>query len=128
VPGYGPLTARDSFEETRPFTPDGRFTLENTNGEVRVATWDQDQVSIEAELRATSQSQLERIEIEVQGEGDRVSVHTRLPAGGFLGRGGGVVSYHITLPRHARLEVKTVHGRVSYQISTVNGAVRIRKG
>ncbi len=131
-PGYGPLTVRDSFEQTRPFTPGGTFTLENTNGEVRVATWERDQVSIEAELRATSQSQLERIEIEVRGEGDRVSVHTRLPRGGFFGNGSGVVNYHITLPRHARLEVKTVNGRVSVEglegrleASTVNGGVEI---
>jgi len=131
VPGYGPLTVRDSFEATRSLAPDGRFTLENTNGEVQVATWDQDQVRVEAELRAASESQLRQIAIEVQGEGDRVSVNTRLPRGGFFGHGG-AVDYHITLPRHARLEVKTVNGRVSIEglegrllASTVNGGVEI---
>jgi hypothetical protein len=132
VPGYGSLAARDSFEETRAFDPGGRFEVANVNGEVRVATWEREEVRIEAELRAVSQDQLERIKIEVEGEGDQVLVHTRLPRGGFFGNGGGVVNYHITLPRHARLDVTTVNGRVSIEgvsgqvkASTVNGGVEI---
>jgi hypothetical protein len=132
LPGYGPLTVRGSFEETRPLDPEGHFTVENVNGEVTVASWDRSLVRIEAELRATSQAQLEAIEIDVDGTGDRVEVRTRLPRGGLFGGGSGAVSYHITLPRHARIGVETVNGRVKIEgvagkvvASTVNGAVEI---
>jgi DUF4097 and DUF4098 domain-containing protein YvlB len=133
IVGDGVLAARDNFEETRPFRPGGTFELENTNGPITIATWDEDRVRIEAERAATTERLLEKIEIDVSGEGDRVRVKTRLPRRWPLGTSGSV-SYHVTLPRQARLELETVNGRVEVEgisgevrASTVNGRVEITR-
>jgi DUF4097 and DUF4098 domain-containing protein YvlB len=133
IVGDAVLAARDSFEETRPFEPGGTFELENTNGSITIATWDEGRVRIEAERAATTERMLEKIEIDVSGEGDRVRVKTRLPRRWAFGASGSV-SYHVTLPRKARLELQTVNGRVAVEgvsgevrASTVNGRVEITR-
>jgi hypothetical protein len=125
------LSARDTLEETRPLDADGRFTLENTNGSVELETWDRNEVRIRAERRASSERRLERIEVNIEGEGERVSVQTRLPGSSLFG-GGAQVSYHVTVPRGARIEVGSVNGRLSMlgvegvvKASTVNGRVEL---
>jgi len=126
-----PLTARDTLEETRPLNASGTFTLENTNGRVELDTWDREEVRIHAELRASSERRLEKIEVRIEGEGERVSVVTRLPGGAFLGSGA-EVAYQITVPRAARVELGSVNGRLALvgvegvvKASTVNGRVEL---
>ena len=126
------LSFRAKFERTVPLDPTGTFRLTNTNGKVRVETWDRAEVHIEAEKAASSQDYLEEIQIEVDGQGNRVEVRARMPRGGFLRGGHGQVSYLVHVPAGARVEAKTVNGAVevqglagSVQASTVNGAVRI---
>ncbi len=126
------LTARDHFEETRPFEPGGTFRLENVNGTVTIATWDQPSVRIEAEMAANNEEALDAIEIEVEGEGDRVEVITHLPRSRYFFGSGGKVEYNITLPAQARVHVETVNGKVNVEgisgqvrASTVNGSVEL---
>ena len=98
-----------------------------------MATWDENSVRIEAEKAAPNERLLRKIDIDISGEGDRVRVKTRLPKGVWFGRPG-QVSYYITLPRQARVEVETVNGRVRVEgiegevrASTVNGSVDVSK-
>jgi len=129
----GPLAAHDSVKETRKLDPGGSFDLDNVNGRVEVSTWNEPQVRIEADKAASNRSILRRIEVQIEGEGSRVRVHTRYPhAPWFLG-GGGTVEYRITVPADARVEVKTVNGRVEIEgvagavrASTTNGAVEVK--
>jgi hypothetical protein len=125
------LSVRDTLEETRPLGATGRFELENTNGRVEVETWDREEVRIHAELRASSERRLRDIEVRIEGEGDRVSVTTRLPGSSFLG-GGAEVAYRISVPRTARVELGSVNGRLTLvgvegvvKASTVNGRVEL---
>jgi DUF4097 and DUF4098 domain-containing protein YvlB len=124
------LAARDGFEETRPFDEGGTFRLENVNGRVRIATWDEPRVRIQADKAAANESLLQSIEIAVEGEGDRVEVRTRLPYR-LLGSSGRV-DYDVTLPRQARVDVHTVNGRLSVEgitgrteVSATNGRIEI---
>ena len=54
-----PLSARDIVDETRALEPDGRFQLENVNGEITLRTWSRDEVRIEAERAATREEALD---------------------------------------------------------------------
>ncbi|MGE5125257.1 MAG: DUF4097 family beta strand repeat-containing protein [Betaproteobacteria bacterium] len=112
--GFGHLAAREHVDVSKPLSAGGRFSLENTNGSVRVATWGESRVRIEAEKAAASESALRRIEVAVEGEGDRVEVRTRLPHGHWFG-GGGKVDYTITVPRGASVSLRNVNGRIEVQ-------------
>lgn len=126
------FTHRATQVETRALQAGGRFSLENVNGRVEVVTWDEPRVRIEADKAASSEEALERVRVEIAGEGDRVEVRTRVPHGTFFG-GTGRVSYRITLPASARVDVRTVNGSVevrgvagTVKASTVNGSVSVR--
>ena len=122
---------RASVDETRPLAANGELSLENTNGAVRVATWDEAKVRIEAVKRAGSERALEELKVEIVAEADRVSVRTRYPRPHWLGNAGSV-EYRVSVPRGARVRVGTVNGRVEVEgvggaarASTVNGSVHV---
>jgi hypothetical protein len=120
---------RATVDETRPLAANGEFSLENTNGSVHLAAWDEPKVRIEAVKRARSERALEELKVEIVGEGDRLSVRTRYPRPHWMGSAGSV-EYRVSVPRGARVRVSTVNGRVeadgvlgSVHASTVNGSV-----
>jgi hypothetical protein len=130
-PGGFPLgnAHRETVDVSRPLSPSGELTLDNTNGSVRVATWDEPRVRIEATKGAPTREALRQLEVVVEGEGDRVSVRTRQPRRRLFGPGG-QVEYRLTVPRGARVLVKTVNGALELDgveggvhASTVNGSV-----
>ncbi|HYE65584.1 MAG TPA: hypothetical protein VD966_08375 [Pyrinomonadaceae bacterium] len=43
---------REEFHQTYPLTPDGRISLENMNGSVRITAWDRQEVKVDAVKRA----------------------------------------------------------------------------
>jgi hypothetical protein len=120
-----------TVDETRPLATNGEFSLENTNGTVKLVTWDQPRVRIEAVKHAASERALEELQVEITGEGDHVSVRTRYPRPRWMG-GAGKVDYRVSVPRSARVRVGTVNGRVevdgvgaALKASTVNGSVDV---
>lgn len=126
-----PMSARASLTETRSIDVDGTFSLRNVNGSVTVATWNEPRVRIEIEKTATSRRALDDIEVRIEGEGSQVAVTTRHPKGTFFGPRGGV-SYRITLPATARLDLESVNGAVHVadaagrvRATTVNGSVEL---
>jgi DUF4097 and DUF4098 domain-containing protein YvlB len=131
--GIGGFAGGNAYRETvdvdRALTPHGEVTLENTNGSVRVTTWDEPRVRVEATKGAPTEEILRDIDVVVEGEGDHVAIRTRQPRRRLFGASG-QVQYRITVPRAARLTVKTVNGAVELdgieggvRASTVNGSV-----
>ena len=100
-----------TVDESRPLAANGEFELENTNGSVRLTTWDEPRVRIEAVKHAGSERALEELKVEIMGEGDRLSVRTRYPRPHWMG-GAGRVDYRVSVPRGARVRVGNVNGRV----------------
>lgn len=111
---------RESVDVTKPLAANGRLSLQNTNGTVHIATWNEARVRVEAVKAAGSESTLRQIEVIVEGEGERVDVRTRMPHGHPFG-GGGKVDYTVTVPRSARVSVRNVNGRI--EVSDVSGGV-----
>jgi hypothetical protein len=127
--GFGPAV-RESVSQTRPMSPTGRLSLENTNGSVHVGTWDEPRVRIDATKTAATRQALERLEVAIDGEGDRIAIRTRQPHGGFFLHRAAGVEYSVTVPRGARVSVRNVNGKVEIegvmgpvQASTVNGSI-----
>jgi len=129
---------RDSFSEEfhHTYTLDarGRVSLENVNGDVRVATWDRDEIKIDAVKFARSQDRLADIEIKVDARPEAIHIKTRYPEHLFHDDAGGV-DYTLTVPRHARLDhVELVNGGLEIEqlagdvkASLVNGSVAARE-
>jgi hypothetical protein len=120
-----------TVDETRPLPVNGEFSLENTNGTVKLVTWDEPRVRIEAVKHAASEPALEELRVEIVAEGDRLSVRTRYPRPRWMG-GAGKVDYRLSVPRGARVGVSNVNGRVevdgvggALKASTVNGSVDV---
>jgi hypothetical protein len=127
---FGPAF-QATVDESRPLAAHGEFSLENTNGSVRVTTWDEPRVRIEATKHAGSERALSELRVEIVAQGDRLSVRTRYPRPQWMG-GAGRVDYSVRVPRTARVRVGNVNGRVevggvggALEASTVNGSVDV---
>jgi hypothetical protein len=112
---------KETVDISRPLSANGELALDNTNGSIRVATWDEPRVRVEATKGAPTREALREFEVVVEGEGDRVTVRTRQPRRRLFGPGG-QVEYHVTVPRGARVAVKNVNGAV--ELDGVEGGVR----
>ena len=131
--GYDGLDVHQKSVESRALDAEGTFRLENVNGEVVITTWKEPRVQIEAE-KAGSRAFVEKATIAIEGEGEQVSVETRHPdrwSFAFFG-GRGRVTYRVTVPERARVEVRTTNGRVRVlepsgpvSASTTNGSVEV---
>lgn len=67
----------ESFSKTLPLKAGGRFSLRNTNGFIRVTTWDREEVEISALKTAyRDRDNLDRVEIEIETPGSDVRVDT----------------------------------------------------
>ena len=120
-----------TVDETRPLAASGEFELQNTNGSVRLTTWDEPRVRIEAVKHASSERALDDLKVEIVGEGDRLSVRTLYPRPHWMGSAGRV-DYRVSVPRGARVRVANVNGRVevkgvagALKAETVNGSVDV---
>ncbi len=116
-----------------PLTTDGRISLENVNGDVKIEAWDRDEVSIEAVKKGRSQEALDAAEIDIDAREDSIHIETRYPERNRdRGRHDAAsVDYTLYVPRGAELdEIELVNGSLSLDgiagdvaASLVNGEV-----
>lgn len=132
VAGSAFAKVSEDFERVVPFHPGGSFRIENQNGSIEVATWNEPNVKIVARKTAANEEGLKNLEIVVEGSGDEVSVRTIHRRQGWGWGSGGEVSYRVLLPAVARVRVTTanggvdvsgIHGRV--EAESVNGSVQV---
>src|ERR1043166_3940273 len=67
----------EEFHQTYPLTADGRVSLQNINGGVRISAWDRNEVKVDAVKHARSQQRLDEAEIEVDAADNYVSIRTQ---------------------------------------------------
>ncbi len=147
-PGYSPYVVqrgdevREEFHQTYPLAADGRVSLENLNGGVRITVSDRNEVQVNAVKRAYKQERLNEVKIEVSSTADAIRIRTTYPdqdhnfTSDDRGRynNPAVVDYSITVPRRARLEsIDLVNGSLDIDgvegdvnASTVNGGLVVR--
>ena len=121
----GALTAfageqvREEFHQTYPLNQQGRVHLENVNGNVRIVTWDREEIKVDAIKRAKTQEHLDEVKIDVDAKTDRIRIKTKHPDSKTRRNKNNSTSvdYTLTVPRQSHLD----------KISTVNGGVEIEK-
>ncbi|MCA1602134.1 MAG: hypothetical protein LC776_10995 [Acidobacteria bacterium] len=143
LPGEEPAQElREQFQQTYPLSANGRLSLENLNGGVRIAVWDRDEVQVNAVKRAYRRERLNEAKIEVNATADAIRIKTTYPDWNqtFTDEQKGrynnpaLVDYTVTVPRNARLEsVDLVNGSLDVdgvegdvKASSVNGRVTAR--
>ncbi len=125
----------ETFDQTYALSEGGRISLENVNGDLRVATWGRNEVRVEAVKEASSQELLDGLEIEVESRGDDVRIRTHYPStrveGGdhlddivHRGRHSWTrIQFTLTVPAGARLgSIDLVNGDMD--VAGVTGGVR----
>ncbi len=146
---FGPQTAtsdelREEFHRSVPLAANGRVSIENLNGGVRISVWDQNEVKIDGVKRAYRRERLNEAQVEIDATNDAVRIRTRYPDEDrnwtFTNEESrrydnpAIVEYSLTIPRRARidsaelvngsLEVEGVEGDV--KASSINGRLTAR--
>ncbi|MGH9966618.1 MAG: DUF4097 family beta strand repeat-containing protein [Pyrinomonadaceae bacterium] len=143
LPGHAPgEEVREEFHQTYPLSENGRLSLENLNGGVRIAVWDRSEVQVDAVKRAYRRERLNEAKIEVSASADGIRIKTVYPdwnqtfTDDAKGRynNPAVVDYSLTVPRRTRLEsIDLINGSLDVdgvegdvKASSVNGRVVAR--
>ena len=108
--GGGP-EFKEEFHKTFPLEAAGRFSLKNTNGDIRIETWAKAEADISAEKIARGHKEnLEKVSIEANGQAGSVTVDTIYPKFRNLRVS---VNYTIKVPEGVRIElVRSTNGDV----------------
>jgi len=120
----GSLT--EEFHQTYPLTADGRVELDNINGDVRISSWDRNEIKVDAVKYADTKERLEEAKIEVNAGQSSISIRTKYPdheSHWGWHNNPASVEYTLTVPRAARLdEIKLINGALD--VNGVAGEVR----
>ena len=124
---------REEFRQTYPLDKQGKVRLDNVNGNVRIVTWDREEIEVESIKRAKKQEHLDEVKIEVDAKADRIRIKTKHPDSKLKRNKNNSTSvdYTLTVPKQSRLDgVSTVNGGIEIEgvsgdvkASSVNGAV-----
>lgn len=119
----------EEFHQSYPLNPTGRVSIENINGDVRIAVWDQNEVKVDAVKKAHERERLDEVKIEVVNTADSVRIKTKYPDQTFNERGSrrynnpASIEYTLTIPRKAHLDsAELVNG--SLDIEGAEGDVK----
>jgi len=126
-------TPSAEFRQTYSLNSNGRVVIQNLYGDVRITTWERDEVLVQAIKRSRDPRQLKDAKIVVDSSSDLVSIRT-LYAGTDAERPASV-EFRITVPRTANLEnVKLINGGLSIsgvagsvKASAVNGSIKVER-
>jgi len=118
----------EEFHQTYALTPDGRIELDNINGDVRISSWERNEVKVDAVKYANSKERLDEAKIEIDTGKDYVSIRTKYPDRDNTWSWGShnnpaSVEYTLTVPRTAHLdEIRLINGALD--VSGMAGEVR----
>src|SRR6266403_1319170 len=131
----------EEFHQTYPLNANGRLSIENINGGVRISVWDQNEVKVDAVKRAYTKERLDEAKIDVSATADSVRIRTEYPNRNQSFNDGeqrrhnpAELEYTLTIPRKARidsadlvngsLEIEGAEGDV--KAACVNGRLKAR--
>jgi hypothetical protein len=122
---------QSNFHYSYALNPGGRLEVDNFNGSVEIAGWDQPRCEIDGSKYANSAEMRDHIRIEVNQSGNLIYVHSVRPSGDYFGNRG--VRYVIHVPRKIELSriassngpihVENTEGRAD--LKTSNGGIRV---
>lgn len=114
------FTLDDRLHESYSINEGGYFSVSNVNGDIRLESWDKDEVDIE--VRESGRGG-DEIEIEILVESDRIEIITRYPRR-WNNRNRSRAHYVIKVPRKLEINARTVNGHV--EVSGIDGRVEAK--
>jgi hypothetical protein len=120
----------EAFHYSYDCKPGSRLLLDNYNGAVEIAAWDQPKIEIDGARFASNRERLQQVKIDISRSADSVNIRTIPP----LDRGANTgARYQIRVPKQMVLElVKSSNGSLrltgtdgNANLRTTNGSVRI---
>jgi DUF4097 and DUF4098 domain-containing protein YvlB len=129
---------REEFHQTYPLAAQGRISLENINGSVRVTGWDRDEVKVDAVKKAYRRDRLDEAKIIVRSDPNGIHIQTEYPYRSQTFTDGegrynnpAIVEYTLTVPRNARIDsIELINGNLDIdaltgdvKASSINGRV-----
>lgn len=113
---------KEDFQHTYTLKPGARLYVENLNGSIEIAGWNQDRAEITGTKYASSKDLLAALKVDVAVVGDSLRIRTVRPSGR---RGNMGARYLIRLPRRAALErIESSNGGI--RIENIEGEARLR--
>ena len=112
--GLARARVTEEFHKTYPLSLNGRVSLENVNGDVRISVWDRSEVKVDAVKFARDEDRLADVKIAVDSSPESIHIETKYAHHLFNNNPGGV-EYTLTVPAGARLD----------KVDLVNGALNI---
>lgn len=128
----------DEFHQTYPLASDGRVSLGNINGAVRVTAWERNEVKVDAVKKAYRRERLAEAKIEVRSDANSIRIETQYPytTQRFTDGAGrydnpAIVEYTVMVPRNARIDsIELINGNLDIdgitgdvKASSINGRV-----
>jgi DUF4097 and DUF4098 domain-containing protein YvlB len=129
---------REEFHQTYPLAADGRVSLENINGSVRVTAWDRNEVKLDAVKMAYRRDRLDEAKIVVRSDTSGINIETQYPyrSQTFTNGEGRInnpatVEYTLMVPKNARIDsIELINGNLDIdgitgdvKASSINGRV-----
>ncbi len=129
----------ERFEQTYPFSSNGKISISNINGSITVEAWDKNEIKLESVKNGESKERLAEVKLKIDAGQTLFSVETDYGSwqngrNGNWGKNGGniQVDFHLYVPKNAYLdEIETINGTVNIsnmqnftKASAVNGEVR----
>ncbi|MCE5250869.1 DUF4097 domain-containing protein [bacterium] len=117
--------AEEEFHETYKLSSGTPVSVSNTNGGIKISSWDNDYVDVIAVKKSNrGEDELEKVEIRVTSNG-KLSIETHY----LENRAHVSVSYTISVPRAIPLEnIKTTNGSIEINGTTGDATVRSTNG
>ncbi|MCP4725208.1 MAG: DUF4097 domain-containing protein [bacterium] len=132
--GREKITLEGTFEKTYSLDPDGRFSIDNHNGNIEIESWDKNEVEVYVRERRGSWD--EEIEISITSRSDRLSIVTRFPDRERFNWNEGrraEAHYRIKVPKNAQVYAESHNGEIKVssidgelEVDTHNGSIDIR--
>ncbi|HMZ17659.1 MAG TPA: DUF4097 family beta strand repeat-containing protein [Blastocatellia bacterium] len=91
------------FHQTYDLAPNGIVAVFNSSGNIRISTWDRNQVKVDAVKQGRREEDFSRVQIQVTPRADRVEIRAVYPTGYNWRNGGVSVNFDIKLPRTATI-------------------------
>ena len=111
----------EDFHQSHPLKSGGRITVENFNGSVEIAGWDQETVDISGTKYASTAELRDAVKIEITSSADSVYIRTVRPST----RGNMGARYVIKAPRRVDLD-RIVSSNGAVRVNDITGTVRLR--
>lgn len=110
------------FHESRPLNPGGTVSIDNFNGSIEIASWNENSVEINGTKYASQRDYLDQMKIDVSGGPGAVRIRTIRPSFSHCNCG---ARYTIRVPKRVTLD-EIVSSNGPLRVESIEGAVRLR--